>query len=94
MTEHSQRPETDVPPDETPAAICQYCDRPFRSDRLHWLHIGEVHEAAMTDEDRAAYETALEAERDDLFYYQLKVTVALGLLYSTTAMAMMFFLGG
>jgi len=85
--------ETRVPDGERPAATCDYCGRPFVDEHLHWLHVGEHHGDALGPDERAAHEDALEAERDLLFFYQLKVAVALGLIYSTTALSMMFILG-
>jgi hypothetical protein len=74
-------PETVVPPGETPAAVCPYCDRPFRSDRARALHVGECHPQA-TAPERAAYEAAWQAESDDLWVFHLKVFLALGAVYA------------
>lgn len=66
---------------------CSYCERPFRTAHQRDLHLGEVHPDALTDEQRAAHEAAVETEEDDLFLFHMKVVVALGLLYSSTALA-------
>lgn len=73
--------ELHVPDGETPAR-CPHCGRPFRSERLRALHLGESHPAACTDEERAAYDEAREAEDEDLFVYHLKVVAALVGLYA------------
>lgn len=75
------RPATAVPPGEEPAARCPYCHRPFTDADLRALHVGEVHADEWTDEERAAYEAAREAETDDLFVFHLKVVGALVLLF-------------
>lgn len=73
--------ETTVPENETPAARCPYCRRPFRSDRLYALHLGHAHWDDCTDAERDAYEGAYDAESDDLFVFHLKVIAALVLIY-------------
>nr|WP_210423534.1 hypothetical protein [Halorussus marinus] len=70
-----------VPDAETPAR-CPHCGRPFRSERLRALHLGESHPERCSADERAAYETAREAEADDLFVYHLKVVGALVGLYA------------
>lgn len=73
--------ETRLSEDEQPAVRCPYCDRPFPSESLQALHIGEQHALDSTEEERAAYDAAYEAESDELFLYHLKVIAALILLY-------------
>jgi hypothetical protein len=85
--------ETEVRPGEAVAAECRYCGRPFATERKRDLHVGEVHDADCTDEERAAYEAASEAERDELFYFHLKVVAALGVLYSAVVLVYMVALG-
>ncbi|WP_436930374.1 C2H2-type zinc finger protein [Halosimplex halobium] len=70
----------EVPPDET-AAECEYCGRPFESEGLLALHRGRAHEAAITDDERAAYEEAYEAESGQLGRFRLKALAILVLLY-------------
>jgi hypothetical protein len=82
MTRTQIHPETALEPDETPVSTCPYCDRPFRTDRLRVLHVGEAHADEWTAADRAAYEAACEEEDDDLFLYHLKVVAALGSVYA------------
>ena len=76
---------TDVPADAEPVT-CPYCERPFPSERLRSLHLGERHAGDLTAGEREAFETAEEAEIDDLFVYHLKVVsliviVVMGLSY-------------
>lgn len=87
-------PATDVPPDVEPAARCSHCDRPFVSRRLRDLHAGEVHRDGLSEDERAAYERAREAERDDLFTYHINVVIALGLIYAVMVIGLMVLLSG
>lgn len=87
-------PETAVPAGETPAGSCPYCDRPFATERQRDLHIVEQHPAVASDDERAAAEAANEAEVDELFFYHMKVIVAIGLLYSALVIVYMVVLGG
>lgn len=68
-----------VPDDETPHP-CPECGRPFRTERLRALHVGDRHDA--TDEQLEAYEEAREAEHEDLFYYHIKIVAALVAVYA------------
>jgi hypothetical protein len=70
-----------VPDDET-AFQCPECGRPFRTKRLRALHVGDIHGSDCTDEQLDAYEEAREAEREDLFYYHLKIVAALVAVYA------------
>lgn len=85
-------PETQVPPGEQ-SADCPHCGRPFRTERLRALHVGEVHRSVLTDAERAAYEDAHEAETDDLWWYHMKTIVWLGLGWAGTVLAYMIVLG-
>ena len=85
--------ETEVRPGEAVVAGCPYCAQPFSEKRARDLHVGEVHETDCTDEEREAYEAAREAERDDLFYFHLKVVAALGVLYGVVVLVYMAVLG-
>jgi len=86
-------PPTDVPADETPAATCDHCGRPFRTERARDLHVGVVHAGECTDAERAAHEDAREDEREDLFLFHLKVMVVLGVTYAVTILFYMIALG-
>lgn len=68
-----------VPDDETPTR-CPHCGRPFRTERLRALHVGDAHDCDA--DQRADYESALEAEREDLFLYHLKVVAAIVAVYA------------
>jgi hypothetical protein len=79
-----------VPNDETPATRCPYCGRPFRTESLGALHLGERHSERLSEDERTAYEEAVDAEGDELFVYHLKVTAALVLLFFAFAYAYTF----
>lgn len=81
-------PETAVPPGDEPAARCPHCERPFRTERLRDLHVGEFHDEA-TDAERDAYEAAREDESDELFLYHLKVIGTLGAIWAFGVLAYM-----
>ena len=63
---------------ESPAATCSYCERPFDTERSHALHLGEEHADQLTDAEQEAHQTAIEDERAELWWYHMKVVVALG----------------
>lgn len=69
-------------PDEEIAARCPYCDRPFLEQRLHDLHLGEVHSDELMDDERDAFERAHRSEEGELFFFHLRVVIALGVVYS------------
>lgn len=87
-------PDFDVPPDaDTTAARCPYCERPFPETAARDLHVGEVHAEECTAAERDAHEAASDAERDDLFYFHLRVVAALGVLYGLVVVLYMVALG-
>ena len=86
-------PDIDVPPGETPPAGCRYCGRPFDSERARALHVGRVHAGEATESEIEAHEAADEAERDELFFYHLKVVTALGVIYAVLVIVYMAALG-
>ncbi|MFC7078987.1 DUF7410 domain-containing protein [Halorussus caseinilyticus] len=73
--------EVRVPDAETPAR-CPHCRRPFRTERLRALHVGDSHAEDCSADQREAYDAALEAEREDLFVYHLKVVAGLVAVYA------------
>ena len=75
-----------VPPHNESVA-CHYCERPFPTERQRNLHLGEVHAAAIDDEERAAYEDAVDAEHDELWLYHFKAVVVLLAVYMLTGLA-------
>ncbi|WP_255198335.1 DUF7410 domain-containing protein [Halorarius litoreus] len=87
-------PETVVPADETPVARCPYCERPFRSQRAHDLHVGEDHADRCTDAEAEAYDAAWDDETDELFGFHMKVFVAIGVLHTVIVLAYMVVFGG
>jgi hypothetical protein len=86
-------PEFDVPPDETPAATCQHCGWPFKSERALALHLGRSHAAELDQVEAAAFERATELEDDELFFYHAKVVGALGAMYSIVVLLYMIAFG-
>ncbi|UPM42552.1 DUF7410 domain-containing protein [Halocatena salina] len=73
----NERVPTAIPDDDTPAARCPYCTRPFATEQLCVLHLGERHREQWTDEQRERYERAYDAESNELFVFHLKVIGAL-----------------
>ena len=63
---------------ESPAVTCPYCNRPFDTQRSQALHLGEEHADQLTDTEQDAYYTAIEDEQAELWWYHMKVVVALG----------------
>jgi uncharacterized C2H2 Zn-finger protein len=84
-------PATAVPDGEEPAARCPHCDRPFRNEHAHDLHVGELHEPTTGERDR--YEAALERERDDLWLFHARAVIGLGVTYTATVILYMVVLG-
>lgn len=66
--------------DEEPAAVCPRCDRPFATERLYHLHLGDRHAGELDEDERALTEAAHDEERDDLWVYHLKITAAITFL--------------
>ena len=81
MSYATSSPEITVPDGENQPERCPYCEQPFPTERLLALHLGEVHDEALTDAQRQAYEDAYDAESDELFIYHLKVIGALIVVY-------------
>ena len=72
--------ETDVPLDAT-AHACERCGRPFARESYLALHRGLAHGADLSAAERAAYEAALDEERDDLRRFRILALGALVLVY-------------
>jgi hypothetical protein len=72
--------ETDVPPEETPA-VCDRCGQPFTGETYLALHRGLEHGNALSESERAAYETALEEEVATLRRFRLLALAALVAIY-------------
>ena len=58
------------------------------------LHAGQMHDAALTDAEQAAYESAVDAEADALFVHHLKSVGALVALYAALVVGYMIVLSG
>lgn len=86
-------PDTAVPPGESSAARCPYCDRPFRTERSRALHVGERHPDDATGADDEAYERAREEEEEELFSFHMKVIVAIGALHAVIVLLYMIAFG-
>jgi hypothetical protein len=72
--------ETEVPPDAT-THVCERCGRPFARESYLALHRGLAHRADLSEAERAAYEAALDEERDDLTRFRILALGALVVLY-------------
>lgn len=88
------QPETSVPAGEQPDSCCPYCGRPFTTEQLCALHVGEVHPERCTNAEREAYERARQDEDDELFLFHFKVVGALGVTYALFVLAYMVVLSG
>lgn len=86
--EAPKTPEVRVPDGETPPR-CPYCARPFRTERLRALHLGDVHAEDCTADQREEYDEAREAEREDLFIFHLKVVAGLVAVYAVLLLSYM-----
>jgi hypothetical protein len=84
--------ETELPEGEEPAARCPHCARPFPTERLRALHVGERHAETASTAEREAHATAREAEADELFVYHLKVIAGIVVLVFTIAYTFAFVL--
>ncbi|MFB6268018.1 MAG: hypothetical protein ABEI31_10190 [Halodesulfurarchaeum sp.] len=97
MTENQREaapPATTVPPDDEPADRCPYCERPFASQRLATLHLGEAHDDVLSEEEQAAVRQARDDEADELFVLHLKVIAALVVVFFAIAYLYVFVLSG
>lgn len=91
-TRTRETPEFEVP-DGEPAVECPYCDRPFASQHLRDLHVGERHSDSCTEAEREAVATATDKELDELFVFHIKVVATLTLLYAALVLVYMVVLG-
>ncbi|MCT9096051.1 hypothetical protein [Haloarchaeobius sp. HME9146] len=91
-TEMQAETATTILEEETVAARCRVCDRPFPSEHLHALHLGERHRDDLTAEEYETYAQAKDEEDDELFLYHLKVIATLGSLYAVIVLVYMIVL--
>jgi hypothetical protein len=71
----------DAEGDAATDATCEHCGDRFPSERLRDLHRGLEHYPDLDDDERDAYETAYEAETEDLRSFRLRALAVLVLLY-------------
>jgi hypothetical protein len=76
-----RRDEEDGTGDASPPYDCPYCDRQFHREPYLSLHRGQDHAGVLTDDERAAFETAREAEAEELRLFRLKAVAALVFIY-------------
>jgi hypothetical protein len=79
-------PDTPDASEEQPAPdaerhACGYCGRAFAREDWLALHRGLDHADRLTDDERAAYEAALEREEEALRLFRLKAVGVLVLVY-------------
>jgi hypothetical protein len=70
-----------IPPEDSPATRCGYCEQPFPSTERLALHKGLAHTEQLTVAERDSYENARQEERETLRLIRLKALLALCLLY-------------
>ena len=68
---------TEVPPEEQPTEVCEYCEQPFATPKRLVLHKGLEHVRALTESEQEAFMAARADEEDDLRMLRIK---ALGML--------------
>lgn len=68
---------TEVPPEELPTDVCEYCAQPFATTKRLVLHKGLEHIRVLTEPEREAFRAARADEEDGLRTLRLK---ALGML--------------
>ena len=72
---------TEVPPEETPARVCEYCEQPFRTTERLVLHKGLEHPHVLAEPEREAFFAARADEEDDLRMLRVKALGMLVLIY-------------
>lgn len=93
MSDTHAPPAPETRPDGEYVTRCPYCERPFPSDHLRALHVGDAHSDVCTDAELADYEAATDEETDELFLFHLRVIAAIGLLYAAFVLVYMVVLG-
>ena len=72
---------TEVPTEETPAEVCEYCKRPFATTDRLVLHKGLEHVRVLTEREKEAFIAARSDEEDDLRTFRLKALLLLVIVY-------------
>ena len=75
------RIRTEVPPEEAPAGVCEYCKQPFRTTERLVLHKGLEHPHLLAEPEREAFLNARADEEDDLRMIRVKALGMLVLVY-------------
>jgi len=84
-------PEGYVLPDGEAPEQCDYCGAPFSNPDLLALHRGLEHEDVLDEDEREQFETAHEAENEEVRLFRLKALGLLVLLYFGLLMAFSVF---
>lgn len=71
----------DGPSDGAEAFDCPYCDRCFAREAWRDLHLGLEHGSCLDAAQRDAYETAHDAEAEEIRLFRLKALAVLVLVY-------------
>ncbi|WP_053948716.1 DUF7410 domain-containing protein [Halolamina sediminis] len=80
-TDEAERASTDAAfAVDDDAERCPYCGRPFPTEHLHALHLGEEHGNALTEAEAERYAAADDRESDELFQFHIKVLALLTLI--------------
>ncbi|MFW6321221.1 MAG: C2H2-type zinc finger protein [Halohasta sp.] len=74
------RPETSVPPDETPV-VCPYCGFELADEMGRRLHLGLEHYGELTDEEREQFKRTYTEEEAALNRFRIIALGALVALY-------------
>lgn len=74
-------PNRDLGSDLDSATRCPYCDRRFATEDRLALHGGIDHADRLDEAERAAYESAAEAEAATIRRFKLTVVLALVVIY-------------
>lgn len=79
-------------PDGADPVRCPYCDRPFETENLQALHLGEAHADVLSPAEEEAVAEARDVEADAMFVFHLKVIGALVLVFMFFAYLWVFVL--
>lgn len=85
--------ESSTPSDDEDVVRCPHCGRRFPEEASRDLHLGEVHQGVLSEEEWDAHESAKADEQNTLFYFHIKVVAILGVLYAAVVLLYMIALG-